>query len=172
MRTLFKFLAVALLVPAIAATAFSKDKKEYEDHLKKLEYSVNNYSTEKYYDGYSFTNKKTGIKKKFKDFEELQKFLFFIMTGNVLDRELEDYGTKLKEDLASPDVASGDATKKDLRNYLEKLTDLRKSNAVKLEALIEELFTKWPDEFTKEEQDYISKSVREYHDKHNLIKRD
>ena len=50
--------------------------------------------------------------------------------------------------------------------------NLRKKNALKLESLAESIFEKWPDKFTKEEKEAILKALKEYNDKHQLIKRE
>lgn len=175
MNHLLKFFFAIFVVSTCTSTGFCVEKKDYEEFVKKTDKTIKEYATEKYYDELKFTNKETGEQKSFKDFTPMQKFIFFVMRGTALDHELEEVYNKWKENLKSAEEKPGDdkeASKADLEKYMSNLMESRKKNAVKIEGLVSELFKKWPDEFTKEEKETFLKSLKEYHDKNNLIKRE
>jgi len=158
----------------LVALVFGRDKSDFEKFLKNNVDRVENSVLEKSYEKLEFTNKKTGEKKKFSDFPEIDRAVYMLMQSDLLSREMEDLYNKWKEELKNaeetPDAES-EAGKKDVTAYMEKLMVLRKKNAEQVEGLVDKIFKKWPDKFTKEEQDYTLKNIREYHDKSNLVKR-
>jgi hypothetical protein len=163
-------LATLLLVGLV----FGRDKADFDKFLKSNVDKVDNSVLEKSYEKIEFTNKKTGEKKKFTDFLKIDRYIYMLLQTDLLSREIEDLYNKWKEELKSaeetPDVEN-EASKKDIIEYMNKLMELRKKNAEQVEVLVEKIFKKWPDKFTKEEQDYILKTIREYHDKNSLVKR-
>ena len=163
--------ALAIFFLLFAAVANAKDKKDYENYLSKATNSIENYANDKAYETYQFINKKTGEKKKFADFSEMDRLIFFVLRGNAIDHELEDTYYQWQEQLEKFDENSG-MTKEELNSFLDKLFELRKRNAAKVENLVDKLFLKFPNEFTAEEKKYLTDSIREYHDKYNLVKRD
>jgi hypothetical protein len=164
---------LALLL--MASFAFARSKADFDKFLKTATDNVANYPTEAHYGKMEFTNKKTNEKKQFADFDEVDRRVYILMQLDLLSRQLEDLHSKWKEELKNaeetPDDAN-EASKKDVTVYLEKLLALRKQNAEKTEELANGLFKKFPDKFTKEEKDQVIKTMKEYHDKSNLIKRD
>ena len=169
-KVYLSIMALLLLVGLV----FGRDKSDFEKFLKNSVNKVENCILEKSYDKLEFTNNKTGEKKKFSDFPEIDRSIYTFMQSDLLSREMEDLYNKWKEELKNaeetPDTKS-EASKKDVTAYMEKLMVLRKKNAEQVEALVEKMFKKYPDKFTKEEQNYVLKTIREYHDKSNLIKR-
>lgn len=158
----------------LVSSVFARSKQDFDKFLKAATDNAVKYSSETYYEKLEFTNKQTGEKKKFSDFSEVDRFVFMLMQCDVLSHEMEDLYNKWKEEFKNAEDTPDDeneASKKDVTQYMEKILDVRKKNAEKVEALIAELFKKWPDKFTKEEQEYITKNIRDYHDKNNLIKR-
>lgn len=152
----------------------ARSKQDFDKFLKAATDNAVKYNSEAHYEKLEFINKQTGEKKKFSDFPEVDRFVFMLMQCDVISHEMEDLYNKWKEELKNAEDAPDDeneASKKDVTQYMEKLLAVRKKNAEKVEALVSELFKKLPDKFTKEEQEYIAKSIREYHDKNNLIKR-
>src|SRR5581483_4390616 len=153
------------LVTILLATGFvsARTKQDFDKFLKQTASQVENYPNEKYYESLEFTNPKTNEKKKFSDFPKVDRFIFMLIKCDTLSREMEDLYNKWDEELKkaedTPDDAS-EASKKDVTNYMNKLMTLRKQNAEKVESMVGELFKQYPDKFTKEEQDYIIKSVR------------
>lgn len=170
-----KILAALFLLPLLTTSAFGREKKDYDEVLKRFDNIISQYSTEKYYEDQEFKNKKTGVVKKFDDFTDVQKFTFFILSGISLHGSLEEMHNHWLEELNKAEETVSDpseASKKDVQDYLRKLRDLRRKNAVKLEGLANEFFDKWPNEVTQEEKKFLLKTIQDYHDKHNLIKRD
>jgi len=150
------------------------EKKDFEAVLTGLENAIPNYHSDKFYEKHEFKNKKTGAVKKFSDFNELERAVFIFFQGDKLSRDLEALYEKWQTELTIAEDKpedEKDASKKDVEKYLEKLMDLRKKNAEKVESLMTDLFKKWPDKFTDKEKDFILKSIKDYHDKNNLIKR-
>jgi hypothetical protein len=174
MKNLIRASVVAMAFFLLAGLGFARGKADFDKFLKAATDNVTNYSSEKFYEKLEFTNKKTGEKKKFSDFEEVDRLTFILMQCDTLSHQLEDLYNKWKEELKNaeetPDDAN-EASKKDVTEYMEKLLELRKTNAVKVEKMVNDLFSKFPDKFTKEEKDYVLKTLKEYHDKDNLIKR-
>jgi hypothetical protein len=129
----------------------------------------------KFYANLEFANKKTGEKKKFSDFSELDRQVYTVMLLESFGHDMEELYNKWKEELAkaedSPDDEK-DASKKDIAEYMAKLTLLRKKNAERLESILDIMFKKWPEKFTEEEKSLTLKKIRDYHDKHKLIKRE
>jgi hypothetical protein len=164
---------LALLL--MASFAFARGKADFDKFLKTATDKIANYNSDKYYEKLEFSNSKTNEKKKFVDFDEIDRRVYILLQLDLLSRQLEDLHNKWKEELKNaeetPDDAN-EASKKDVTAYLEKLLVLRKQNAAKTEELANELFKKFPDKFTKEEKDQVLKTMKEYHDKSDLIKRD
>jgi hypothetical protein len=174
MRNLLKASIVAVALVLLANCAFARSKADFNKFLKSSTDNVTNYGSKEFYEKLEFTNKKTGEKKKFADFDEVDRAVFMAMQSDQLSHQLEDLYNKWKEELKNAEETPDDeneASKKDVAQYLEKLLELRKTNAVQVEKMINDLFTKFPDKFTKEEKEYVLKTLTEYHDKHNLIKR-
>ncbi len=164
-----KFLMTLLFLPLLATPALSREKKDFEKVLKDYGTLINDYSKESHYDKYEFPKNK-----KFKDFSEPQRFALFILTGLTLNKSLEEMENHWLEELEKAEdmPADPEASKKDVKKYLDSLFELRKTNAVKLEGLIDDFLKKFPKELTEEEKGYLIKSVKDYHDKNKLIKRD
>lgn len=174
MKNLFKAFLGAMMFLLLASSVFARDKADFDKFLKNATDSVANYSSEAYYGKLEFTNKKDGAKKKFADFDEIDRRVYMLMQSDLLSHQMEELYNKWKEELKNaedtPDEENA-ASKKDVAAYMEKLLTLRKKNAEKVELMANELFNKFPDKFTKEEKDYILKNLTEYHDKSSLIKR-
>lgn len=167
------FLAVITLL-LLVGFGYGRPKQDFAKFLKANRTNFENYSSDKYYEALEVTNKKTGEKKKFADFPEIDRMILKLVRCDTLSHELEDLYNKWKDELKNAEETPEDekeASKKNVSEYLEKLMTLRKENAEKVEALAGELFKKFPDKFTKEEQEYITKTIRTYHDKNNLVKR-
>lgn len=174
MKNMFKTFAGMVALLLLVGAASARPKADFDKFLKMMTDNVGKTAVEKTYDKVEFTNKKSGEKKKFVDFDEVDRQVFITMQTDLLSRELEDLYGKWKEELKSAEETPDDekeASKKDVTEYLDKLFALRKKNAEQTESLLANLFKKWPDKFTQEEQDHISKSIKSYHDKSNLIKR-
>jgi hypothetical protein len=171
MKTLLVFLALLFT----ATFACGREKEDFEKFIKQTATISKDLSSAKFYENLEFTNKKTGEKKKFTDFSELDRQVYTLMLVESFGHDMEDLYNKWKEELAkaedSPDDEK-DASKKDIAEYMARLTLLRKKNAEKLETLADKMFKKWPDKFTEEEKSLTLKTIREYHDKHKLIKRE
>lgn len=162
------------LIVFLASSVFARGKQDFDKFLKSATSNVTNYSSQKYYEKLEFTNKKTGQKKKFADFSEVDRFVLIVMQCDLLSHEMENLYNKWKEDLKTAEDTPDDeseAGKKEITQYMEKLLVLRKQNAENVERLVAELFKKWPDKFTKEEQEYVTKNIQQYHNKSDLIKR-
>ncbi len=169
-----KMVAVAIVL-AVASISFAKSKSEFEKTLKNVETVVNGYDKENFYEKFEFTNKKTGKPKKFLEFTPVQRAVFIAMQMNAINHSIEEIYNKWQEELKGAEEhpsEEGEASKKEVEEYLTKLMEFRKAGAVKLESSIDSTFEKWPDEFTDEEKENIKKNMREYHDKNHLIKRD
>lgn len=174
MKNLIRTSLGAMAFLLLVSSAVARSKQDFDKFLKTVTDNAIKYSSEAHYEKLEFTNKQTGEKKKFSDFAEVDRFVFILMQCDVLSHEMEDLYNKWKEELKNAEDAPDDeneANKKDIAQYMEKLLAVRKENSEKVEALVSELFKKWPDKFTKEEQEYITKSIKDYHDKNNLIKR-
>lgn len=174
MKNLFKTFTGIMALLLLASFAFARGKVDFDKFLKAATDNVANYPTETYYGKLEFTNKKTGEKKKFADFDEVDRYVYSVTQTEMLSHQLEELYNKWKEELKNaeetPDDAN-DASKKDVTQYMDKLMVLRKKNAEKVEQMTNELFNKWPNKFTKEEKEFVLKNLQEYHDKNNLIKR-
>jgi len=175
MKNIFRVYAAAIAILLLCANiGNTKEKKDFNNYLKNLEKTVDQYSTDKYFESHEFTNKKTNEKKKFTDFTEMERTILKIFHGQTLGSDLGDLQDKWKEELKNaeetPD-SEDEASKKDVEEFSKKLFELRQKNAVKLESLIEDLFKKYPDKFTNEEKEFFMKSIKTYNDKHKLIKR-
>lgn len=174
MKNLIKASIGIVTLCLLASFAFARGKVDFDKFLKSATDNAANYSSEKYYEKLEFTNKKTNEKKKFSDYDEVDRMVFMVMQCNSLSHQLENLYNVWKDELKNAEETPDDETeanKKDVTQYMEKLLELRKTNAVGVEKMVNDLFSKFPDKFTKEEKDYVLKSVTEYHDKHNLIKR-
>lgn len=167
------FVGVAALL-LLSSLVMARGKADFDKFLKSATENVANYNTDAYYAKLEFTNKKTNEKKKFADFDEVDRFVYKLMQTDMLSHQLEELYGKWKEELKNAEETpeeETEASKKDVTAYLDKLMVLRKKNAEQVETMLDELFKKFPNKFTKEEKDYVLKNVKEYHDKHNLIKR-
>lgn len=174
MRNIFKVFTGIVAFLLLTSLAFARDKADFDKFLKTATDNVANYPTKAHYDKMEFTNKKTNEKKKFADFDEVDRQVFIIMQTDSLSHQLEDLYNKWGEELKNAEETPDDenaASKKDVTAYMDKLMALRKKNAEKVEQMTNEMFNKFPDKFTKEEKEYILKAIQEYHDKNNLIKR-
>lgn len=166
-------ISFAFLFTTTLATA--REKEDFEKFLKKTASVSKDFSSTKFYETLEFTNKKTGEKKKFTDFSELDRQVYIVMITESFGHEMEELYNKWKEELAMAEDApenENEASKKDIAEYLSRLTLLRKKNAERLESIVEKMFKKWPDKFTEDEKKLTLKTIREYHDKNKLIKRD
>jgi hypothetical protein len=175
MKNLFRLAIGVFVLLLFTGVNFARSKKDFDEVLKSLNIVVDNYTSEKYYEKYEFTNKKTGEKKKFADFEEANRAVFMFLRGELFSRELEELQEQWKEELklAEETTSNADeANRKNIEEYINKLINLRKKNAQKLEIFIDNIFKKWPDKFTKEEQTFTIRSIKDYNDKHKLIKRE
>jgi len=76
-----------------------------------------------------------------------------------------------KEEKKKEPTENDAATVANVERFIEDLTVLRKKMAVKYEKFMNSNFTEFKDKLPKHDVMRIKKSVREYHDKHNLIKR-
>jgi len=174
MKNLLKtFVGVTALL-MLSSIAFARGKADFDKFLKGATDNVASYGTEAHYAKQEFTNKQTGEKKKFADFDDVDKHVYMTMQTDILSHQLEDLYNKWKEELKNAEDTPDDeneASKKDVTAYMDKLMALRKKNAEQVEKMVNDLFSKWPNKFTKEEKDYVLKNVQAYHDKHNLIKR-
>lgn len=174
MRNLFRASIGMLALLLIASFVFARDKADFDKFLKAATDNVANYSTEAHYGKMEFINKKTNEKNKFTDFDEVDRQVFIITQTHSLSHQLEDLYNKWKEELKIAEETPDDkntASKKDVAAYLDKLVPLRKKNAEKVEQMTNEMFKKFPDKFTKEEKEYVLKTMQDFHDKNNLIKR-
>lgn len=152
-----------------------REKEDFEKVMKQTATASKDLSSAKYYENLEFSNKKTGEKKKFSDFSELDRQVFTVMLVENFGHDMEELYNKWKEELAKAEDKPDDeneASKKDIAEYMANLTLLRKKNAERLESLLDKMFKKWPDKFTEEEKSLTLKKVRDYHDKHKLIKRE
>jgi hypothetical protein len=167
------FVCVALLFTATFVSG--REKEDFEKVMKQTATASKDLSSAKYYENLEFSNKKTGEKKKFSDFSELDRQVFTVMLVENFGHDMEELYNKWKEELAKAEDKPDDeneASKKDIAEYMANLTLLRKKNAERLESLLDKMFKKWPDKFTEEEKSLTLKKVRDYHDKHKLIKRE
>jgi hypothetical protein len=165
MKKLFNITLFLALFSLVAV----RDREEYESHLSQIKEAVDNFNNEKYYEPYDIRNKKTGEIKKISDLKDLDKNLFFLFEGEELTYSLESLEKLWREDL---DKLNGDKQKIDeVKKYIEQLRGLRIKLALKFENHAEMLFKKFPDAFTQEEKEYTMKTIREYHDKNQLVKR-
>jgi len=167
------FVSIALLFTATFVSG--REKEDFEKAIKQTATISKDLNSTKFYENIEFSNKKTGEKKKFSDFSELDRQVYTIMLVESFGHDMEDLYNSWKEELAKAEDDPGDkkdASKKDIAEYMATLTLLRKKNAEKLESLIDKMFKKWPDKFTEEEKSLSLKTVRDYHDKHKLIKRE
>jgi len=174
MKNLLKASIGVVALCMLASFAFARGKADFNKFLKSSTDNVNNYSSKEYYEKLEFTNKKTGEKKKFSDFTEIDRSVFMAMQADLLSHQLEDLYNKWKEELKNAEETPDDeneASKKDVTQYMEKLFELRKKNAAGVEKMVNDMFSKFPDKFTKEEKEYVLKSITEYHDKHKLVPR-
>jgi len=174
MRNLLKASIGIVALFMLASFAFARGKADFNKFLKSSTEGVANYSSKEYYEKLEFTNNKTGEKKKFSDFSEVDRAVFMALQADQFSHQLEDLYNKWKEELKNAEETPDDeneASKKDVTQYLEKLFELRKKNAANVEKMVNDLFTKFPDKFTKEEKEHVLKSLTEYHDKHKLIQR-
>lgn len=171
-----KNIFIATLASLLFANMGSaREKQDFEIYLKKVEKIIDQYSTDKYFESQEFTNKKTGEKKKFSDFSEMERNFLKIFHGQTLSVDLGDVQDKWKEELKSAEEApdsEDEANKKDIEDFSKKLFELRQKNAVKLEGMLEDLFKKYADKFTAEEKEFFTKNIKSYNDKNKLIKRD
>lgn len=174
MKTLLKSYLGVLTLLFLVGLATARDKKDFDRFLKSTQVNFDNTASEKFYENLEFTNNKTKEKKKFSDFSEVDRAVYILMQTDVLSHEMEDLYNKWKEELKTAEETPSDeneASKKDVTAYMEKLMELRIKNAEKVESLVANLFKKWPDKFTKDEQEYITKKIKEYHDKEKLVER-
>lgn len=172
---IFKTFIVCFAFLFTTSLATAREKEDFEKFLKKTASVSKDFSSPKYYEVLEFTNKKTGEKKKFSDFSELDRQIYMAMVTENFGHEMEELYNKWKEELANAEDApenENEASKKDIAEYLSRLTLLRKKNAERLESLVEKMFKKWPDKFTEDEKKLTLKTIRENHDKSKLIKRD
>lgn len=153
---------------------FATPKADFDSMLNKVRFIIEHYTVEKSYEKWEFTNKTTKEKKKFSDFTELERRIFFFMRGQKLDNDfLNLYNAWVEEAKKAEDkpTDANEASKEDVKKYMEQLQQFQKQNAVIVEKLLEEVFAKWPDKFTKEEKEYLLKSTKEFHDTNKLIER-
>jgi hypothetical protein len=170
LKGLFGVLALLVFVNF----TFAKSKKDFEHALSGIEVITKSFDTEEFYESIEFTNKKTKEKKKFSDFTPLQKSVFVVMQMDVINRSLGELYNKWMEELKKAKDKPDDpeeASKKDIRSYLARLLSHRKNGASKLESKMEQMFKKYPDDFTEEEQKHMLNMIREYNDKNKLIER-
>jgi hypothetical protein len=171
---LFKGLFSVLAVLVFANLTFAKSKKDFDHALNGVEVITKSFDTDKFYETIEFTNKKTNEKKKFSDFTPLQRSVFIVMQMDVINRSLGELYGKWEEELKKakdkPDNPE-EASKREIRIYLAKLLSCRKTAASKLETKMEDMFKKYPDDFTEEEQKHMLNMVHEYNDKNKLVER-
>jgi len=151
-----------------------RSKAEYESELKDLTKFLGNFSNEDFYKNYNFVHKKTGEKKKFSDFDELHKKIFYLMQIEKLTFKLENLKKQWQKELDFIDPTVDDpaiAKKDDIEKYIQQISILREKTARDYEDFIHGLFKKFPDDFTEDEKKYILKKVTSYHDKNKLIER-
>src|SRR5271154_6323076 len=103
MKALKIFLCVAMML-VLCSNLFARPKKDFDNFLTKAENSVQDYSTEAYYDKFEFTNKKTGAKKKFSDFESFEKEVFMIVKGQEISQSLLQVYEKWEEELKTAEI--------------------------------------------------------------------
>lgn len=172
MRKIISLFAVLFL---FLSTGLATEKKAFDEFLKKATNASKGIPNEKEYEKFEFTNSKTGEKKKFADFPEVDRTSFIISRLQQFEYNLASVYEKWEEELKKAEDAveeEAEANKKDVEAYMKELMDIRKACAIKLEQLLEDLFKKHPNAYTKEEQEHILKSAKDFHDKHKLIKRD
>lgn len=174
MRNIFRVCLVAFLC-TFASLGEAREKKDFEGYLKNINKVIDQYSSDKYFESQDFVNKQTDEKKKFSEFGEMERAILKIFHGQTLSVDMGEAQDKWKEELKgaeeTPD-SDEEASKKDIEDYTKKLMEIRKKNAVKLEGMIEELYKKYPKEFTADEKEFFAKTIKSYNDKNKLIKRD
>lgn len=164
----------ALVVTQQTVSVTSKSTAAYEQELTKLQFFLDNFDKPESYKAYEFVNKKTKETKKFSDFDDLRKHVFYLVQMDKFTAHLEKLQNKWTEELEAIDPTvnkSGIATQQDVKKFLNQLFELRKKTAVTYEKFLDRMFTKFPKDFTDKEKLYIMKSVKEYHDKMELIDR-
>jgi len=162
-----------VLIPTITV-ADEVPKTDYKYALKKIENIIKNFSNEDFYKNHTFIHKKTGEHKKIEDFSDLKKNVLFLITIRKLTGFMEKLQNIWNKELESVDPKVEDpklANKSDIEGFIKELFELRKRAAEKYETFAEELFNNFPDDFSKEEKNFIMDDIRDYNDKHKLIER-
>jgi hypothetical protein len=150
-------------------------KKQYEQALKHYKEWSDKFDNEDYWKSVTLTRVSDKKEFKVKDLPEFDKNGFYLNNLRRCTFEMKRldgfWGEELKTYTKTPPKQEGVPTTDDLKKYIQDLTTLRKSTAVKLEAFAEKFVKQYPDKFTKEEGEQLLKTIRELHDENKLIER-
>lgn len=137
----------------ITTSLFAASKKNLDSAYKNIKKNSDNCTNI----NKEFLNKTTGDKKKFTDFSDLEQKVYIIMNIHTMIHELKEIQEKWQahmEDLPKTSEDEDEVKKSDLKEYINKLSDMQTQYATKLKELIKDLFKQYPDKFTEEEIEY------------------
>ncbi len=150
-------------------------KPEYERALKHYAEWKTRFNDLDYWKNVILTRVSDNKQFKIKDLNERDRNSFYLSNLRRLGFEMNRlngfWEEEAKKYAANPPNQKDVPTVEDLKEYIDRLTNLRKESAQVLESYAEKLLKDNPKEFTKEEGEQILKSIREFHDDNKLIER-
>jgi hypothetical protein len=148
--------AFFLFLGGISAT----EKTPFESTLVKIKSTIENYQKDEFHENLF---KKEEEKKKFKGLEDVDKRTYILIFGIEVAATLTSLSDVWEDEFKKAgDGSDIEASKADVRKYIDELLVLRKENATKLEELATQLFKDFPDKFTKEEQEFTLKRLKDF----------
>ena len=129
--------------------------------MTKVKSTIENYQKDEFHE--NLFKKEEKIKKKFKGLAPLEKrsyiLIFCINAISILDNLSNAWEDELKQ---AGEGTETEASKEDVQKYLDTLLELRKENIAKTEEFAVQLFKDFPDNFTKEEQEFALKKLKDF----------
>ncbi len=179
---LLTMICVAPIMAPVKPVSEGKTLGVYRSKYKSLtEWSEKVNNVDYYKEKFTFKDKKTGETKKLNELPKFEQQIFFLMMADQLTRKLGSTYEEWQEDFsqlgkseAKEDITDADdmvAQKQHVEKLLQRLLELRKKTAVKVEKITEEVFKTYSDKFTDQEKKLFLKKIKEYHDKNKLINR-
>jgi hypothetical protein len=137
------------------------EKTAFESTLTKLKSNLENFQDNKFQESLI---KKEEDKKKFKNLSELEKKTYTLIFGIEINAKLTNLHSIWQEELkkATDDCEEIEANKEEIQKYIDELLEIRKDYAVKVEEVAVQLFKDYPNNFTKEEQEFTLKKLKDF----------